>query len=84
MLQAMYDAMIDSLVKLKASEEVIDNYKRQWSETLLGKFSHFPCPACFMAGLRDSALKAQPARASTFYVKCPVCSKVYSYVEEEF
>jgi hypothetical protein len=84
MLQAMCNAMIDSLKNAKATEEIIGAYKQSWNDTLAGHARQFPCPACFMAGVKDSALKALPAKANTHYVKCLKCNTQYSYVEEDF
>lgn len=84
MLQALYDAMVENLHKLKAPEEKINSYQKRWYEALNGSFGHYPCPACFLRGIDNSALKAQPAKASTHYVKCSICNSVYSYMEEDF
>ena len=84
MLQAMHDAMIDSLKGFKAPAEIIGDYNQSWDNTLEGRSRHFLCPACFISGRKDSALKAQPARAGTYYVVCPVCNTTYSYKEEDF
>lgn len=82
MLQAMRDAMIESLKRLKATEEVIGAYNKFWDDTLEGRTRYFPCPACFMSDRKNSALKAQPAKAGIHYVACPVCDTTYSYQEE--
>ena len=84
MLQALHDAMIDSLKDFRASEETIEAYRRRWGETLVGQFRHFPCPACFMIGQTNSSLKALRPRAGVHFVKCEICDTQFSYVEEGF
>lgn len=84
MLLALHNAMVDTLANLDASDETIAGYKQRWRDTLEGKTRSFPCPACFMAGVEHSALKALPAKANSdrFYVKCLTCEVEYSYTDE--
>ncbi len=84
MLQALYDALLKNLQALQVSDELLSNYKRHWNDTLLGQFKGFPCPACFLSGGHHAALKSLPSKASTFYVQCSACGKVFSYMEEDF
>ncbi len=84
MLLAMHNAMIDVLKAQAANDEIVDAYRKRWSETLEGRSRSFPCPACFMAGVQNSELKALPAKANTpHYVQCKLCNRSYSYIEEE-
>jgi hypothetical protein len=84
MLQAMHAAMIGSLEGFKATEEIVNAYKKYWNETLMGQNKNFPCPACFIAGTKEAALKALPAKEYTHYVMCQRCNAVYSYIEDDY
>jgi hypothetical protein len=83
MLQALYETLLGILRAAHASEELIGAYKESWNNTLMGRSRVFPCPECFMAGRRDAALKPMPARGNTFHVKCELCDRTYSYVDED-
>ncbi len=83
MLKALYEQMIRALGASHASAEIVGAYRDYWNNTLAGRSRVFPCPACFMDGHKDSALKVQPAKGNTHYVKCLVCDATYSYVEED-
>ena len=83
MLQAMQEAMLHHLASIQAGDELVGAYRKYWSDTLDGINKNFPCPACFVSGRKDSALKPQPAKANTHYIKCQVCNAIYSYVEAD-
>ncbi len=82
MLYELHGAMLNSLSAFHASGDVIEAYKKRWSDTLDGINRSFPCPACFMAGVADSELKPLPkASGHTHYVTCKTCNREYSYEE---
>lgn len=84
MLDAMHEALIESLNNLKANSETVQAYRKRWDDTLSGRAKGFACPSCFVAGKKDTVLASLPAKDSTHFVKCESCGAVYSYIDEDF
>jgi formate dehydrogenase maturation protein FdhE len=84
MLQALHDSMIENLKNFKASPEMIAKYEHRWNDTLTGNTRTFLCPACFMAGVQEAALRPKPMKKGIHYVQCKVCNEQFSYVDDDF